>query len=96
MYDELTLLLATYIGVLGRVFQQKNVIGDHRILLILTSYVIAAGEVLVIYQVAKVGLSAIPWVGTGGALGALSAIMLHDRITNKGVTTNGTDDPSKP
>ncbi len=83
--SKLYLVGAAFIGVLARVFQQKNVIGDHHVLIVITSYVIALGDVIIIWKVANEGLSAVPWVGTGGALGALSAVYLHRLVTRKGL-----------
>ena len=76
----MTIVLATFIVVFGRAIQQMNVIGGHYIPAVITPYFIAVGEVLVILLVVDTGWTAIPLVGTGGAVGAVSAMWIHRKI----------------
>jgi hypothetical protein len=74
------IFIATFIAVFGRAIQQQNVIGGHYIAAALTPYLIAAGDVAVILLAVNIGWSSIPWVGTGGACGAVLAMILHRRL----------------
>ena len=76
----MVILLATFIIVFGRAIQQQNVIGGHYIAAAITPYLIAIGEVATVLLVVDTGWSAIPWVGTGGAMGATSAMYMHRKI----------------
>lgn len=76
----MSIIIATFIVVFGRAIQQMNVIGGHYIPAAITPYFIAVGEVLVILLVVDAGWPAIPLVGTGGALGAVSAMWVHRKI----------------
>jgi hypothetical protein len=77
----LALIAATATLVFGRAIQQQNVIGGHYLAAALTPYLIAAGEVAVIGIVAaSPSLAAVLAVGTGGAIGATSAMWAHRRI----------------
>lgn len=73
------LLFSTFILVFMRAIQQQNVIHRHYIMAAFTSYMIAVGEVAVVFNVAQVGWPAIPWVGTGGALGVTLSMYVHKR-----------------
>jgi hypothetical protein len=74
------IILASFIVVFARAMQQQNVIGGHYLAAMLTPYLIAVGEVLTVLWVVDTGWQAIPLVGTGGALGSVSAMWLHRRI----------------
>lgn len=74
------IMIATFILVFMRAIQQQNVIGKHYAMAAITSYCIAAAEVLVIYWIASKGIDAFLWVGTGGALGVTLAIFLHTKL----------------
>ena len=75
----MTLLFATFGLVFMRAIQQQNVIHGHYIMAAITPYAIAIFEVATVLWVVDTGWSAIPWVGTGGALGVTSAMALHRR-----------------
>ena len=79
------ILIATFILVFGRAIQQQNVIHRHYIAAALTPYAIAVGEVATVLWVVDIGWPAIPWVGTGGALGVTCAMYVFGRITSKRV-----------
>jgi hypothetical protein len=72
-------MAATFALVFLRAIQQQNVIGGHYVAAALTPYAIAVAEVASVLGVVSVGWTAIPWVGSGGALGVLSAMYLHRR-----------------
>lgn len=74
------IIIASFIVVFARAMQQQNVIGGHYVAAMLTPYLIAVGEVLTVLWVVDTGWQAIPLVGTGGALGSVSAMWLHRRI----------------
>ena len=74
------IMLATFVTVFGRAIQQQNVVGGHYVAAAITPYLIAAGEIGVIVGVASVGWSALPAVGTGGAIGAIAAMWTHKKI----------------
>jgi hypothetical protein len=73
------IMIATFCLVFLRALQQQNVIGGHYVAAALTPYAIAVAEVASVLWVVSIGWTAIPWVGTGGALGVLSAMYLHRR-----------------
>lgn len=74
------IMLATFGLVFLRAIQQQNVIHGQYILAAITPYAIAIAEVASVLWVVQIGWSAIPWVGTGGALGVTSAMFLHRRF----------------
>ena len=44
-----------------------------------TSYLMAVGEVAVVLGVVDTGWSAVPWVGTGGAIGVVASMYIHKK-----------------
>lgn len=72
--------LATCMLVFLRAWQQQNVIHKYYYWAAATSYGIALADVMVIVGVAEYGLPAVPYVGTGGAIGVVSAMLLHKKI----------------
>lgn len=76
----MTLLLATFALVFLRGLQQQNVIHGQYVAAALTPFLIACAEVASVLFVVNTGWSAIPWVGTGGALGVTSAMWVHRRM----------------
>ena len=70
-------LLATFALVFLRAIQQQNVIHGQYVAAAITPYVMAVAEVASVLFVVQVGWSSIPFVGTGGALGVVSAMYLH-------------------
>ena len=71
------IMFVTAVLVFTRAIQQQNVIGGHYVAAALTPYLIATAEVATVLIVVETGWSAIPWVGTGGAIGVVSAMYLH-------------------
>lgn len=76
-------LAATALLVFGRAIQSQNVIHGHYVAAALTPYLIAAGEIAVVGAIVVDGWASWPWIGTGGAVGAVSAMWLHRYIRRK-------------
>ena len=76
----MNLLIATFFLIFLRAIQQQNVIHGQYALAAVTPYAIAVAEVASVLWVVNTGWAAIPWVGTGGALGVTSAMWLHRRM----------------
>jgi hypothetical protein len=66
------------IGLKG--FQQKNVIGNHRRAVFLTSYAMAVTDVYLIDLITQHGMDIALASGTGAALGMLFSMFLHDKV----------------
>jgi hypothetical protein len=78
-------IVATFVVVFGRAMQQQHVIHGQYLAAAVTPYLIAVGEVATVLIVVDVGWSAIPYVGTGGALGATAAMWAHRRMWRRTV-----------
>lgn len=76
-------LAATMALVFLRAIQQQNVVGGHYFAAAATSYLMAGAEIGVVLSVVEYGWSAIPWIGTGGAIGVTAAMSLHRRVFRK-------------
>ena len=74
---------ATAILVAGRAFQSINVVRGHYLAAALTPFVIAAGEIAVIGAIVLSGWAAWPWIGVGGAVGAVGAMAVHRRTVGR-------------
>lgn len=74
------IMIATFFLIFLKAIQQQNVVGGHYWPAFLTSYALALVEVLVIYWIAKTGLDAVLWVGTGAAFGCITAMFLHKKL----------------
>jgi hypothetical protein len=73
----------SFVSVFLRVFQQKNIMGNHYKLAFFTSYAMAFAEAASIGFVVTNGLwMALP-VGTGAAFGVVCSMYLHRRFFNK-------------
>jgi len=82
--NELVMLsMATAALVSARAFQSQNVIHGKYLLAVLTSYAMAIGEVTLIMYIVKQGWESIPYVGTGGAIGVVTAMYLHRKYVQK-------------
>lgn len=79
------LLIATFGLVFLRAIQQQNVIHGHYWLAAVTPYAMAIFEVATVLWVVDTGWSAVPWVGTGGAMGVTSAMLLHRKLLRRPV-----------
>jgi hypothetical protein len=76
----ITLAAATFLLVFLRAWQQQNVTHGYYWWAFITSYGLALADVLVVMGVVKHGLAAVPFVGTGGAVGVICAMLLHRKI----------------
>ena len=74
------IMVATFALVFLRAIQQQNVIHGQYLLAAVTPYAMAIAEVATVLWVVQIGWPAIPWVGTGGAIGVTSAMFLHRRV----------------
>ena len=70
-------LIATFALVFLRAFQQQNVAHRWYGWAVTTSYAMAVAEVGLVLTVVDIGWPAVPWVGTGGAIGVVAAIAVH-------------------
>ena len=76
----LVILAATFALVFLRAIQQLNVVHHNITLAAITSYLIAAAGVSELLLVIDQGWTSIPWVGTGGALGVVAAMITHKKL----------------
>lgn len=74
------IMIATFLLVFLRAIQQQNVIHGQYVMAAITPYLLACAEVASVLWVVQTGWSAIPWVGTGGAIGVTSAMLFHRRV----------------
>ena len=79
-------LLATAALVFLRALQQQNVIHGHYAAAAVTSYAMAAADVAVVLSVVSHGWSAVPWLGTGGAIGVTAAMVVHRKLFRRHVS----------
>jgi len=77
------ILLVTFCLVFLRAFQQQNVIHSYYVWAAATSYMIAMAEVAMVLWVVATGWAAVPYVGTGGALGVVAAMITHKKFLRK-------------
>lgn len=72
--------IASMIGIGFRAFQTKNMAGNHKRLAAFTCYLIAAADIGSISLIAHNGW--IMWlpIGTGGAIGVVTSMTLHDKF----------------
>jgi len=73
------IMFATFALVFLRGIQQQNVIHGNYVSAAITPYAIACAEVASVLWVVATGWPAVPWVGTGGAFGVVSAMVMHRR-----------------
>lgn len=77
------ILIATFALVFLRAIQQQNVIHRQYWYAAITPYAIAVAEVATVLWVVDKGWPAIPWVGTGGALGVTLGMWTHSRFMRR-------------
>lgn len=75
-------LLASFGMVFFKGIQQQNVIGGKYKSAFLTSYLMALFEVAVVSTIVVSGWASIVPIGTGGALGIITAMYVFRRFTN--------------
>ena len=72
--------LATFCMVFLRGFQQKNVHGNHYYLAGLTSAAMCVADATVVIYLVKGGWEVLPYTITGGVIGILFSMWIHDRL----------------
>lgn len=73
-------ILVSFIAVFLKGFQHKNVIGTHLRAVFITSYLMAAFDVLAVNIVVIGGWWVALTAGIGASCGMVTAILLHDKI----------------
>jgi hypothetical protein len=81
--NGLLIAFAVFCLVTLRVFQQKNAQHEYYVWGVLTSYGIAFAEIALILNVVEMGYAAGWYVGSGGALGFITALYIHKRFVRK-------------
>lgn len=81
----LTMFLTMFTYAMLKAFQQRNVAFDNYWWILPTSWAMAGADVFIIVSVAKSEWSfgLIFWYGTGGALGAILAMLFHKRFVKR-------------
>lgn len=77
------LFLATFMLVFLRALQQQNVIHGHYASAAILPFAMACAEVATVLWVVSSGWSSIPWIGSGGALGVVTAMYFHRKLWKK-------------
>lgn len=85
MMNELIIFAATFVLVFLRGIQQQNVIHGNYLAAAITPYFLACAEVASVLYVVSTGWSAIPYVGTGGAIGIVFSMLAHRRYCNRSI-----------
>lgn len=75
-----TSVFASFVVVGLKGFQHKNVIANKTKSVFITSYLMAAGDVLLISLIVKGGWLIALTSGTGAAFGMVVSMKLHDRL----------------
>lgn len=78
----MTILLSTFALVFLRALQSQHVIHGQYMYAAITPFAIAAADVCCVLLVVETGWRAIPWAGTGGAIGVTFAMWVHRRMHN--------------
>jgi hypothetical protein len=73
-------VLASFIGIFLRAFQQQNVVGAHYRSAALTSYGLAVSDVATIGLISTHGWHMVPWIGTGAAVGVVASMYVHRKL----------------
>jgi len=81
----MTLILASYISVFVKAFQQRNVAFNDYLFVPVFSLAMAFTEVYIIINIVQLGASLdVVWkLATGAVLGCWSAMYLHNKIRRK-------------
>lgn len=73
-------LAVSFTSVFLKGFQHKNVLSGKLKLIAITSYAMAFMDVIMVGLIVREGWVIAFWCGTGGAVGMVAAVILHDRI----------------
>lgn len=76
-------VLTSLVSVFVKIFQIKNVQGDHRMWAFFTSYIVAVCDVATIAFIVEGGWWIALSSGTGAAFGVVAAMTFHDRIVSR-------------
>jgi hypothetical protein len=88
-----TLFAANFAFIFLKAFQQRNVAWLNYLFVLPLSIMMAAAEFYVIFRIAQIGWEwwAVVAGGLGAGFGAMTAMWLHERLTNSnGKHKNGT------
>ena len=83
------ILIVTLLLVFFKSIQQQNVIHGNYIMAAIVPYILAICEVSTVLWVVDIGWPAIPWVGTGGAIGVTLGMYAHRYFTKCEDFSNG-------
>ena len=82
------IFLASFMLVFLKAIQQQNVVHGKYAMAAITSYGLALSEVAVILYAVKIGWDAVPYMGTGGAIGGTLAMYVHRKYIHNRNNTN--------
>ena len=74
------LMVASFALVFLRAIQQQNVVHGRYVLAAMLPFALAVAEVATTLWVVNTGWSAVPYVGAGGAIGVVSAMVIYRRF----------------
>lgn len=74
----LVAFLSAFFAILLKVFQQKNVVGNHYKAAFVTSLLLTACEATIILVIVAGGVDVIIPTGLGSALGGITGMWLHN------------------
>lgn len=77
----LVAFIAAYFTILLKVFQQKNVVGNHYKAVFITSNLLALSETAIVLLVVSEGWWLGISTGIGAGLGACTGMFLHNKMT---------------
>ena len=98
MTTAIGLFLANFSYIFLKAFQQKNVMKDNYVLVLPTSFGMAACEYFIMGTIALVAVGDSSWneamlnvlcIGLGGGLGSLIGMVAHNKMSSRG-TVSGT------
>ena len=81
------IMMATLVLVYFKAIQQQNVIHGNYAMAAVTPYILALCEVATVLWVVDTGWTAVPWVGTGGAVGVVAGMLSHRAYRNQKKST---------
>ncbi len=70
-------MIAAFLSATLRGAQNKNVIGNHRLLAFVTAILMYMVDAVTVYFVANTGLSVAPFSGIGAGCGYIASMRLH-------------------
>lgn len=81
--EYLVVMFATFCSATLRGTQNKNVIGDHRLLAFFTAIAMYTVDAVAVVFVAKTGFSVAPFAGVGAGIGYIASMRLHRFLLSK-------------